>query len=95
MSEWAFVAPTQGCGLGLYARSALSAGQAVGEYGGPRLPLYLLQPGKGTYVLEVPDGETFIDGNWEHCPYDGPRFLAIYCNHSATPNAKFEHWPTS
>ena len=39
------------------------------------------------------DGETFIDGNWEHCTYDGPRFLAIFSNHSAVPNAKFEHWP--
>ena len=60
---------------------------------GPRLPLWLLEAGKGTYVLEVPNEDMFIDGNWEHCPYSGPRSLATYANHSSRPNAKFEHWP--
>ena len=30
-SEWAFVAPTTNCGLGLFARSALARHQAIGE----------------------------------------------------------------
>ena len=95
VSEWAFVtvASEEGLGLGLFARQHLATGQAIGEYGGPRLPLELLQHGKGTFVLQVSDWETFIDGNWEHCPYDGPRSLAIFANHSANPNAVFEHWP--
>ena len=95
VSEWAFVTVTseKGLGLGLFARQNLVGGQAIGEYGGPRLPLELLQPGKGTFVLQVSDWETFIDGNWEHCPYEGPRSLAVFANHSAKPNARFEHWP--
>jgi hypothetical protein len=53
----------------------------------------MLQPGRGTYVLELPSEDIFIDGNWEHCPCSGPRSLGTYANHSAHPNAKFEHWP--
>ena len=44
-------------------------------------------------MLELPNEDIFIDGNWEHCPYSGPRSVATYANHSACPNAKFEHWP--
>lgn len=94
ISEWAFVAAAD-VGKGLFARSQLLPGQAIGEYAGPRLPLKMLQPGKGEYVLQIPDDETFIDGNWEHCSYKGKRSLAVYANHSAVPNAKLEHWPIS
>ena len=57
------------------------------------MPLSLLAANGGTYSLEVPGTEAFIDGNYDHCPYDGPRSVAIYANHSARPNAKIEHWP--
>ena len=40
------------------------------------------------------NGRVFIDGNFEHVPYDGPRAVAIYANHSSTqPNAVLQHWP--
>ena len=51
LSAWAFVAPTD-CGLGLFARSPLVAGQYVVEYDGPRLPLESIS--RGDCVLEVP-----------------------------------------
>lgn len=38
-------------------------------------------------------GTVFIDGNYEHVPYDSPRSVAIYANHSRTPNASVQHWP--
>ena len=46
---WAFVG-FAGCGRGLFARSSLLQGQAICEYGGPRLPLHMLE---GQYVLQV------------------------------------------
>ena len=51
LSDWAFVAPTD-CGLGLFARSPLQAGQFVVEYAGPRVPLECIN--KGEYVVEFP-----------------------------------------
>ena len=47
---WAFVG-FAGCGRGLFARSLILQGQAICEYGGPRLPLHMLE---GQYVLQVP-----------------------------------------
>ena len=47
---WAFVG-FAGCGRGLFARSRIPQGQAICEYGGPRLPLHMLE---GQYVLQVP-----------------------------------------
>ena len=40
LNAWCFVAGSD-CGLGLWARSGLVAGQALGQYAGPRLPLQL------------------------------------------------------
>lgn len=77
----------------------LAAGQAICEYTGPRLPIEALRHGCGTYALAVSaagkaNGRVFIDGNFEHVPYDGPRAVAIYANHSSKqPNALLKHWP--
>ena len=95
IAPWAFVAPAD-CGLGLYARQDLEVGQAICEYVGPRLPIEMLQ--HGTYALAVSavgkaNGRVFIDGNYEHVPYGGPRAVAIYANHSTKPNAYLQHWP--
>ena len=43
---WVFVAESEGCGNGLYARADLKKGQALCQYGGPRLPLKLMS-GRG------------------------------------------------
>lgn len=51
LSAWAFVAHTD-CGLGLFARSSLVAGQQIAEYAGPRLPLESIS--QGNYALELP-----------------------------------------
>jgi len=77
------------CGRGLFARQALPKETIVGEYGGPRLHMASLR--KGEYALQVPGTRYFIDGNWDNSPYsDGPRHVAIYCNHSSEPNARLE-----
>jgi len=93
----AFVADSD-CGLGLFARGPLRAGQTVAEYGGPRLPISLLR--RGEYALVVTRTETFIDGAWHNAdaarsPYAPatsgyPRYLATFANHSRRPNARFE-----
>jgi hypothetical protein len=93
-----------GCGLGLFARVPLRAEQVITEYGGPRLPLSMLEDGKGEYALEVSNTQTFIDGGWDNWPLCGPsahtsapgrgphcpRYPAIFANHSSVPNARFE-----
>ena len=88
-SPWVFVDDSD-CGKGLFARTALKAEQAICEYNGPRLPLKLL-PG-GEYVLQLPGGQG-IDGDCTNSPFELPRWPAIYCNHSARPNARIEYWP--
>ena len=94
LGTWCFVAPSN-CGLGLFARTPLCAGQAIIEYDGPRLPLALIT--RGEYVLEVPGQGTAIDAAHDNCvrvdgfgAYDNP---AIRANHSRQPNAEIEHWP--
>jgi len=89
-----FVAPCD-AGLGLFARSSLRRGQAIVEYFGPRLPLSQLK--RIEYALEVPDDSgTFIDGNHENGGRGGgARSLAIYANHSRTPNCSLQHWPAA
>ena len=58
-----------------------------------------LQHGRGTYALAVSamgkaNDTVFVDGNFDHVPYDGPRAVAIYANHSKKqPNAVLQHWP--
>ena len=51
LSEFAFVAPSD-CGLGLFARAPLCAGQFVIEYVGPILPLECIH--KGEFVMQIP-----------------------------------------
>jgi len=78
--------------LGLFARVPLVSGQAVGEYGGPRLPSSLHT--NGQYVLQVPDSNEVIDGAYENSPYDdGPHWPVVFANHSRAPNAQLEYWP--
>ena len=84
-----------GCGLGLVARVPLRPDQVITEYGGPRLPLSLLEEGRGEYALEVTNTQTFIDGSWDNSPLKEsngyrPRYPAIFANHSSSPNARFE-----
>ena len=62
--------PNPNPGHGVFARCALRAHQAVAEYGGPRLPLDMLQ--QGEYALEVTGTHTFIDGNWDLARIPGP-----------------------
>lgn len=94
---WAFVAPTPSIGgRGLFARVPLRPGQAIGEYGGPRLPSPMaLQTGDGGYVLCVPRTRIVIDGNCDSLPgeYQTPRYACIFANHSSQPNAALEYWP--
>ena len=94
-ATWAFVAYSPGVGgRGLFARVPLERGQAICEYGGPRLPRSL-QSGDGSYVLQLPRTRIIIDGNCDNLPgeYDVPRCSAIFANHSSEPNAALEHWP--
>jgi hypothetical protein len=66
-------------------------GQAICEYGGPRLPLLMLE---GQYVLKVPGTRLGVDGNCEASLFDDlVREPAIFSNHSARPNTIIEHWP--
>ncbi len=74
----------------------------AGEYGGPRLPLDLLQHGE--YALEVTGARSFVDGHWDNSPIHNPSaaaggargggrplYPAIFVNHSRrSPNARFE-----
>jgi hypothetical protein len=90
LNGWMFVAPSDS-GLGVFARQKLCPGQALGEYGGPRLPLDMLTQGKGSYALEMPSCDDFIDGACENSPFDdGKRFPACFANHSRLPNARFD-----
>ena len=61
INAWCFVAPST-TGLGLWSRVALRAGQLVGEYGGPRLPLRLLRRGRSQSMVQVPGSDVAIDG---------------------------------
>ena len=97
VDDLCFVADVgDGCGLGLVARTPLRPGQVVAEYGGPRLPLSMLQDGKGEYALEVSNTQTFIDGGWDNSPLDASdkehqlRYPSVFANHSGSPNARFE-----
>ena len=95
-------------GLGLFARTALRPGQALGEFFGPRLPLRLLDPHKRRYALQIPGTKLFIDGNWEHSIADGPRAPVVFARGCSTsgaadnqptgaaddqPNGRIELWP--
>lgn len=94
MNAWIFVAPSD-CGLGIFARDALRSNQAVGEYGGPRLPSRFHT--NGQYVLQVPGVNEIIDGAYDNSPYDnGARWPVVFANHSCVaPNARLEYWPTA
>ena len=91
---WAFVADHPILdGRGLFARAPLQAGQAICEYGGPRLPT-ALQARDGKYVMQLPKTRIIVDGNCDNVgDYQLPRYAAIFANHSATPNARIEYWP--
>ena len=96
-ATWAFVAPCPSVGgRGLFARAPLQAGQAICEYGGPRLPLSL-QTGHGMYALQLPRTRIIIDGNGDslskELDYTFSRCAAIFANHSTSPNARLECWP--
>jgi hypothetical protein len=92
VEAFCFVAPTD-CGLGLFARTGLGAGQVVTEYGGPRLPAKMHRGGE--YVLQVPNTSTVVDGLCENSPFRVPPHAAVFANHSAVPNARLEQWPNA
>ena len=95
LADWAFVAPSD-CGLGLFARAPLRAGQYIIEYDGPRLPIECIH--KGEYVLQFPSSGLAIDGRRENTigsQYsDDIPSPAIFANHSSSPNAAVQHWPS-
>ena len=70
LSDFAFVAPTD-CGLGLFARTPLCAGQFVIEYDGPILPLECII--KGEFVMQFP-GEALSGYPTPASPYHPPLF---------------------
>ena len=90
LDAFSFVA-TCDCGLGLFARVSLLAGQFVSEYDGPRLPQRLHV--RGRYVLQVPGTATVIDGASENSPFECERSPAVYTNHSSQPNARLQCMP--
>ena len=90
LEAFSFVAPCD-CGLGLFARVPLRAGQFISEYDGPRLPQRLQV--RGRYVLQVPGTSTVIDGASENSPFECERSPAVYANHTYQPNARLECRP--
>ena len=90
LDAFSFVAPCD-CGLGLFARVPLRAGQFISEYSGPRLPQRLHV--RGRYVLQVPGTPTVIDGASENSPFECERSPAVYTNHSSQPNARLQCMP--
>ena len=90
MGPWCFVSPSDD-DLGLFARVDLVVGQAIGEYGGPRLPAHHHRCGR--CVLLIPGTSTIIDAACENSPYDDvPRYPATFVMHSRWPNARLETW---
>ena len=90
MGPWCFVSPSDD-DLGLFARVDLGVGQAIGEYGGPRLPAHHHRCGR--CVLLIPGTSTIIDAACENSPYDDvPRYPATFVMHSRWPNARLETW---
>ena len=53
-------------GCGLFARGSLAKGQLICEYGGPRLPIRMLEHGE--YALQTPNTAVFIDGHADNGP---------------------------
>ena len=108
-NEWSFIAPSSAPygsidGLGLYARVSLKAGQAIGEFSGPRLPIRMLPTieERTLGTLPISGSHTFIDGYHENLPLgryphlDGPMATAMYAcaaTSSDLPNARIETWP--
>ena len=99
-SEWAFVAPAgppSGDGqVGLFARQDLKAGQVIGEFGGPRLPVEPhLVDRRGTLRVRGPGrAPVFIDGEWRNSLFRGRcSYPVVHARHEAAagqPNAKLE-----
>ena len=89
MGPWCFVSPSDD-DLGLFARVDLVVGQAIGEYGGPRLPAHHHRCGR--CVLLIPGTSTIIDAACENSPYDDvPRYPATFVI-ARWPNARLETW---
>jgi len=98
MNGFAFIAPA-GEGLGVFARQRLLAGQAIGEVGGPRLPVhpFLKQSDRAVVIPTSGANEpVFIDTNGVNSPFDVPqRFPASYVRCAHNPNARVEKWTAS
>jgi len=93
LSPFAFVSPGgSGTGLGTFARVRLQPGQAVGEFGGPRLPLRMcVRP--SPQVLLLPALNLFIDGASENAPFACSSLPAVHVRRARRPNARLELWP--
>ena len=49
-------------------------------------------------MRQVPNSGLAIDGVYANCPAcagSPPPSPAVYANHSRTPNARLEHWPSA
>ena len=99
-SEWAFVTaagtPSGDGQVGLFARQDLKAGQVIGEFGGPRLPVdpHLVDC-RGTLRVRGPAHTPFfIDGEWRNSLFRGRcSYPVVHARHEAAagqPNAKLE-----
>ena len=93
LSPFAFVSPGgSGTGLGTFARVRLQPGQAVGEFGGPRLPLRMcVRP--SPQVLLLPALNLFIDGASDNVPFACSSLPAVHVRRARHPNARLELWP--
>jgi hypothetical protein len=93
LSPFAFVSPGgSGTGLGTFARVRLQPGQAVGEFGGPRLPLRMcVRP--SPQGLPLPALNLFIDGASENAPFACSSLPAVHVRRARRPNARLELWP--
>ena len=96
-NSWAYCAPTaDGTSIGLYARQALVAGQVIGAFGGPLLPVRpFLRVPEGVLVLPQPPGNPlFLDCAGNNAPFhelhDAAHPAAHARHNSMTPNARVE-----
>ena len=83
-----FIAPSPGCGEGLFARQPIKAGDVVCLYGGAALPTALHQGGAYVVDAEVSHFGAVIDGRGDNSSFSCHEEAGIMANHSGVPNAE-------
>jgi hypothetical protein len=95
LNGFLFVAPARE-ELGVFARQSLRSGQAIGEVGGPRLPVhpFLLYTDRAVVIPASGANEpVFIDTSGVNSPFHVPRLHpASNVGCAANPNARIEKW---